>query len=95
MTLSDEAFSSYILYFRIGEGHFNYVDRVRLREPHSFSGPGRGSGWRQRSFSSIDLSTSSGRSRDYNGGFYDLYTRVDTGRDYEDFYAVNHKGMVQ
>uniref|UniRef100_A0A182PZU2 Uncharacterized protein n=1 Tax=Anopheles farauti TaxID=69004 RepID=A0A182PZU2_9DIPT len=37
----------------------NYVDRVRIRDSsNSFGGPGRGSGWRQKSLSNIDLPTS-------------------------------------
>ncbi|XP_053687041.1 protein javelin [Sabethes cyaneus] len=37
----------------------NYVDRVRIRDSSSsFGGPGRGSGWRQKSLSNIDLPTS-------------------------------------
>lgn len=66
-----------------------------MRDQSNYNGPGRTGGWRHRSLSSIDLSSNSSRSKDYSGGGgHDLYTRVDGVRDYEDFYAVNSKGIL-
>nr|XP_029727496.1 protein javelin-like [Aedes albopictus] len=48
-----------ILYTPNSDSASNYVDRVRIRDSSSsFGGPGRGSGWRQKSLSNIDLPTS-------------------------------------
>lgn len=52
---------SFLLPFsrRNSDSASNYVDRVRIRDSSSsFGGPGRGSGWRQKSLSNIDLPTS-------------------------------------
>uniref|UniRef100_A0A182PPD1 Uncharacterized protein n=1 Tax=Anopheles epiroticus TaxID=199890 RepID=A0A182PPD1_9DIPT len=47
------------LHHRNSDSASNYVDRVRIRDSsNSFGGPGRGSGWRQKSLSNIDLPTS-------------------------------------
>ncbi|XP_052566246.1 protein javelin [Culex pipiens pallens] len=46
-------------FVRNSDSASNYVDRVRIRDSSSsFGGPGRGSGWRQKSLSNIDLPTS-------------------------------------
>lgn len=99
----------YLCAYRNSETTTNYVDRVRVRDTNSsFGGPGRGSGWRQKSLSNIDLSTSHRfgggsagaggigfghfRYRDYDSGLYDLYTKTDNRLDYEDIYGVNPKG---
>lgn len=71
---------------RNSESNHNYVDRVRIRDPAQvFGGPGRGSGWRQKSFSSIDLTTNKSgiNSQDYSG-LYDLYSRIEHRKDYEE-----------
>lgn len=75
------------------------MDRVRLRDPAQvFGGPGRGSGWRQKSFSSIDLTTNKtgiNNSRDYSG-LYDLYSRIEHRKDYEEelYGAKNSEGKL-
>lgn len=91
---------------RHSDSHFNYVDRVRIRDQNHFNGPERTGGWRHRSLSSIDLSSNSSRSKDPTcvggGGSADIYSRLNGGsgggggvRDYEDFYAVNNKGSYK
>lgn len=67
----------------------NHVDRVRVPDPsYDFGGPGRGSGWRHRSLSNIDLTSQSKHSftkqtKGYTSGLYDLYSRLDTRKDIE------------
>lgn len=63
-----------------------------MRDQGHFNGPGRTGGWRHRSLSSIDLSSNSSRSKDFNCSGQEIYSRVNGIRDYEDFYAVNNKG---
>lgn len=65
------------------------MDRVRVQDTtYEFGGPGRGSGWRQRSLSNIDLTSQSRHSftkqiRDYSSGLYDLYSRIESRKDYQ------------
>lgn len=61
------------------------MDRVRVPDTSSydFGGPGRGSGWRHRSLSNIDLTSQSKHSftkqtKGYTSGLYDLYSRLET-----------------
>lgn len=80
----------------------NYVDRVRIPDSTYISGgPGRGSGWRQRSLSNIDLTSQTRhsftkQSRDYCSGLYDLYSRIESRKDYQNIYkfsdhtSINH-----
>jgi len=63
-------FHFFIFFFdcRNSENQHNYIDRVRLRDSvNIFKGPGRGSGWRQRSLSSIDLTTTTTTGHQLNG----------------------------
>lgn len=73
------------------------MDRVRLRDPENqlvqpdslpgLGGPGRGSGWRQRSLSSIDLTFNNKKRhqevnpREQYTGLYDLYTRIEARKE--------------
>lgn len=93
---------NYIIIYRNGEKKQNYVDRVRVQDTeYSFGGPGRGSGWRQRSLSNIDLTTQTRHSftkhsRDCSTGLYDLYSRIESRKDYQGLYKENEdnqKGM--
>lgn len=65
----------------------NHVDRVRVPDSnYDFGGPGRGSGWRHRSLSNIDLTSQSKHSftkqtRGYTSGLYDLYSRLEARKD--------------
>uniref|UniRef100_A0A336MBL4 CSON014757 protein n=1 Tax=Culicoides sonorensis TaxID=179676 RepID=A0A336MBL4_CULSO len=78
----------------------NYVDRVRLRDPSKLgicATPGRGSGWRQKSLSNIDLTTNHKtngvfRYRDFDSiGVCDLYSKNSDCAEYDDLYGVNPK----
>lgn len=86
-----------MLFHRNSDSAQNHVDRVRLHDSsHVFGGPGRGSGWRQRSLSNIDLTSQSRHSftkqiRDYSSGLYDLYSRIESRKDYQDTYEVDEK----
>lgn len=56
---------------------------------YEFGGPGRGSGWRHRSLSNIDLTSQSKHSftkqtRGYTSGLYDLYSRLEAKKDPSD-----------
>lgn len=74
--------------------------RVPSDRNYDFGGPGRGSGWRQRSLSNIDLTTQSKHSftkqtRGYTSGLYDLYSRLETRKENENVYTnVNATGMI-
>lgn len=77
----------------------NYVDRVRIRDPikGTLGGPGRGSGWRQKSLSNIDLTANHRangvfRYRDFEGQLCDLYSKNSDCAEYDDVYGVNPKG---
>lgn len=65
----------------------NHVDRVRVPDPNcQFGGPGRGSGWRHRSLSNIDLTSQSKHSftkqtKGYTSSLYDLYSRLEARKD--------------
>lgn len=68
-----------------------------MRIPDSsyiFGGPGRGSGWRQRSLSNIDLTSQTRhsftkQSRDYSSGLYDLYSRIESRKDYQNIFKFS------
>ncbi|XP_031618587.1 protein javelin isoform X2 [Contarinia nasturtii] len=68
----------------------NHVDRVRVPDPNcQFGGPGRGSGWRHRSLSNIDLTSQSKHSftkqtKGYTSSLYDLYSRLEGRKDKND-----------
>lgn len=76
----------------------NHVDRVRVPDTtYDFGGPGRGSGWRQRSLSNIDLTSQSKHSftrqnQGYTSGLYDLYSRLEARKNLED--SENHYGNL-
>ena len=78
------------------------MDRVRVPSDrnYDFGGPGRGSGWRQRSLSNIDLTSQSKHSftkqtRGYTSGLYDLYSRLETRKENENVYTnVNATGTI-
>ena len=89
--------ASFFYPFRNSETKQNHVDRVRVQDSsYVFGGPGRGSGWRQRSLSNIDLTSQSRHSftkqiRDYSSGLYDLYSRIESRKDYQDCYEADEK----
>lgn len=95
-------FFSFISY-RNSDTSSNYVDRVRIRDPAkqtSSDGPGRGSGWRQKSLSNIDLTANHRangvfRYRDFDGQLCDLYSKNSDCAEYDDLYGVNPKGKFQ
>ncbi|XP_055315136.1 protein javelin isoform X3 [Sitodiplosis mosellana] len=68
----------------------NHVDRVRVPDSNcQFGGPGRGSGWRHRSLSNIDLTSQSKHSftkqtKGYTSSLYDLYSRLEARKDKND-----------
>jgi hypothetical protein len=103
--------SSYL--FRNSDCISNYVDRVRICDTKSITSESvyskassQKSGWRQKSYSSIDLSSSG----DYQPGagafrYRDFDAQDDSSgknnknkenlqRDYEDIYNVNPKGNL-
>lgn len=81
--------------YRNSDSKQNYVDRVRIPDSsYIFGGPGRGSGWRQRSLSNIDLTSQTRhsftkQSRDYSSGLYDLYSRIESRKDYQNIYKFS------
>lgn len=81
--------------YRNSDSKQNYVDRVRVPDATYIpGGPGRGSGWRQRSLSNIDLTSQTRhsftkQSRDYSSGLYDLYSRIESRKDYQNIYKFN------
>lgn len=86
-------------FYRNSESKQNYVDRVRLPDSsYIFGGPGRGSGWRQRSLSNIDLTSQTRhsftkQSRDYSSGLYDLYSRIESRKDYQNVYKFSNHSV--
>lgn len=86
----------FFLLYRNSDSKPNYVDRVRVPDAtYISSGPGRGSGWRQRSLSNIDLTSQTRhsftkQSRDYSSGLYDLYSRIESRKDYQNIYKFHH-----
>lgn len=66
------------------------MDRVRVPDSNcQLGGPGRGSGWRHRSLSNIDLTSQSKHSftkqtRGYTSSLHDLYSRLDNRKDTND-----------
>lgn len=86
----------------------NYVDRVRICDTKSnsgsiYSGPGKHSGWRQKSLSNIDLTSNSKyqpgvgafRYKDFESDIYESYAKdSDIQQDYEDVYNINPKGKL-
>lgn len=78
----------------------NHVDRVRVPDTNcQFGGPGRGSGWRHRSLSNIDLTSQSKHSftkqtRGYTSSLYDLYSRLEARKETnetENIYGTTNK----
>lgn len=98
-------------FYRNSDCVSNYVDRVRICDTksnsggsiYSNSGPGKHSGWRQKSLSNIDLTSNSKyqpgvgafRYKDFESDIYETYGKdSEIQQDYEDVYNVNPKGEL-
>lgn len=103
-SLSELFFNHFQFFFSIyrnSDTSSNYVDRVRIRDPtkqNLVATPGRGSGWRQKSLSNIDLTSNHKtngvfRYRDFDG-ICDLYSKHGDCAEYDDLYGVNPKGEL-